>query len=410
MQTSTTSVRDATTSSDGSMPLVIYLFALTAFALGLAEFVPIGLSDVIARDLHVRVEAIGAVVTAYALGATFSAPVLSAVTAGWSRRAVMLMTAGIFCIGSLGAVLANDLTQIVVARFVAGIGHGLFLAVASSVAAKLVGQNRAGSAVAVVFGGFTVALAIGVPISTWLGGVFSWRPLFLATTGFGLIGLVGLMFGMKRDREKDDSAHSGAAMRSLKAILHPRLLSGSLITVLAYAGSFCAYTYIVPILIQITRVGVGTVSAFMLIYGVLAAIGNIAGGKMADRLGANIASLIVVAGIAIVVLAMFFLSHSVFGLALLIAALGLLSYAAVPALQARLLGIAEQHVPHAHGVAAGLNIAGFNSGIALGSVIGGVTVSQVGLAWTGLTAAIAAGAGLSLLVLQLRRSAASAGR
>jgi len=410
MQNSTTSVRDATTSSDGSMPLVIYLFALTAFALGLAEFAPIGLSDVIARDLHVRVEAVGAVVTAYGLGATFSAPVLSAVTAGWSRRAVILMTAGIFCIGSLGAALANDLTLIVVARFVAGIGHGLFLAVASSVAAKLVGQNRAGSAVAVVFGGFTVALAIGVPISTWLGGVFSWRPLFLATTGFGLIGLVGLMFGMKRDREKDDSARSGAARQSMKAILHPRLLSGALVTVLAYAGSFCAYTYIVPVLTQITGVGIGTVSTFMLIYGVLAAIGNRVGGNMADRLGANIASLIVVAGITIVVLAMSFLSHSVFGLALLIAALGLLSYAAVPVLQARLLGIAEQDVPHAHGVAAGLNIAGFNSGIALGSVIGGVTVSQVGLAWTGLTAAMTAGAGLSLLVLQLRRSAASAGR
>lgn len=141
------------------MPFVIYVFTISAFALGLAEFVPIGLTDIMARGLGVEVEQSGAAVTTYALGATFSAPVLSALTAGWSRKTVMLVTSVIFTLGSLAAAFAFTLPQLLTARFIAGLGHGLFLAVASSTAARLAGPGNAGRAVAVVFGGFTLAMA-----------------------------------------------------------------------------------------------------------------------------------------------------------------------------------------------------------------------------------------------------------
>jgi predicted MFS family arabinose efflux permease len=147
-----------------------------------------------------------------------------------------------------------------------------------------------------------------------------------------------------------------------------------------------------------------TVSIFMMIYGVAAAIGNIIGGKMADRHGVDQASQIIVTAIVMVLLAMWLLVSSPVSMAILVALLGLLSFAAVPALQARLLGIAEVHAPGAHSVAAGLNIAGFNSGIALGSLIGGVTISTVGISYTGAAAAIVSGIGLLLLLLQVDRS------
>ena len=159
------------------MPLIVYIFTLSAFALGLAEFVPIGLTDVMAQSLNVSIEQAAGAVTSYALGATFAAPVLTALTAGWSRKRAMLMTVLVFSIGSLVAAIATNLSTLLVARFVAGMGHGLFLALASSTAARLVGPKKAGSAVAVVFGGFTIAMAVGVPISTYLGGVISWRPV-----------------------------------------------------------------------------------------------------------------------------------------------------------------------------------------------------------------------------------------
>lgn len=124
------------------MPFVIYVFTISAFALGLAEFVPIELTDVMAQGLCVGVEQTGAAVTTYALGATFAAPVLSALTASWSRKNVMLTTAVVFTAGSLAAAFAATLPQLLLARFIAGLGHGLFLAAASSTAARLAGPGN----------------------------------------------------------------------------------------------------------------------------------------------------------------------------------------------------------------------------------------------------------------------------
>lgn len=386
------------------MPFVIYVFTISAFALGLAEFVPIGLTDVMAQGLCVGVEQTGAAVTTYALGATFAAPVLSALTASWSRKNVMLTTAVVFTAGSLAAAFAATLPQLLLARFIAGLGHGLFLAAASSTAARLAGPGKAGRAVAVVFGGFTLAMAIGVPLSTWLGGVVSWRPVLGAIAAFGAFGFLGLLFGMKDPVRSVPGEHSDSAMQNIGMLFNRKLLAGALVTVLAYAGSFTAYTFIAPILTQVTGVTGATVSLFMLVYGITAAVGNILGGKLTDSMGVNRANILIISGIVVVVLDMWLLSSSPVSMGILVALLGMVTFAAVPALQARLIGVAEQHAPHAHGVAAGLNIAGFNSGIALGSVLGSVTISHAGIVYTGISGAIVSLLGLLLLLAQIRRS------
>lgn len=386
------------------MPFVIYVFTISAFALGLAEFVPIGLTDVMAQGLCVGVEQTGAAVTTYALGATFAAPVLSALTASWSRKNVMLTTAVVFTAGSLAAAFAATLPQLLLARFIAGLGHGLFLATASSTAARLAGPGKAGRAVAVVFGGFTLAMAIGVPLSTWLGGVVSWRPVLGAIAAFGAFGFLGLLFGMKDPVRSVPGEHSDSAMQNIGMLFNRKLLAGALVTVLAYAGSFTAYTFIAPILTQVTGVTGATVSLFMLVYGITAAVGNILGGKLTDSMGVNRANILIISGIVVVVLGMWLLSSSPVSMGILVALLGMVTFAAVPALQARLIGVAEQHAPHAHGVAAGLNIAGFNSGIALGSVLGSITISHAGIVYTGISGAIVSLLGLLLLLAQIRRS------
>ncbi|KAB8148113.1 MFS transporter [Raoultella ornithinolytica] len=385
------------------MPFVIYVFTISAFALGLAEFVPIGLTDVMAQGLGVGVEQTGAAVTTYALGATFAAPVLSALTASWNRKNVMLTTAVVFTAGSLAAAFAATLPQLLLARFIAGLGHGLFLAAASSTAARLAGPGKAGRAVAVVFGGFTLAMAIGVPLSTWLGGVVSWRPVLGAIAAFGALGFLGLLFGMTDPVRSVPGEHRGSAMQNISMLFNRKLLAGALVTVLAYAGSFTAYTFIAPILMQVTGVTGATVSLFMLVYGITAAVGNILGGKLTDSMGVNRANILIISGIVIVVLGMWLLGSSPASMGILVALLGMLTFAAVPALQARLIGVAEQHAPHAHGVAAGLNIAGFNSGIVLGSVLGGLTITHAGIVYTGISGAIVSLLGLLLLLAQIRR-------
>ncbi|WP_434668770.1 MFS transporter [Klebsiella sp. B345] len=389
------------------MPFVIYVFTISAFALGLAEFVPIGLTDVMAEGLGVSVEQTGAAVTTYALGATFAAPVLAALTASWSRKNVMLTTAVVFTTGSLAAAFAATLPQLLVARFIAGLGHGLFLAAASSTAARLAGPGKAGRAVAVVFGGFTLAMAIGVPLSTWLGGVVSWRPVLGAIAAFGALGFFGLLFGMKDPVRSVSGEHGGSAMQNISMLFNRKLLAGALVTVLAYAGSFTAYTYIAPVLTQVTGVSGATVSLFMLVYGITAAVGNILGGKLTDSMGVSRANIFIISGIVIVVLGMWLLASSPASMGVMVALLGMLTFAAVPALQARLIGVAEKHAPHAHGVAAGLNIAGFNSGIALGSVLGGLTITHAGIVYTGISGAFVSLLGLLLLLAQIRRSQSS---
>lgn len=170
------------------------------------------------------------------------------------------------------------------------------------------------------------------------------------------------------------------AFHNLVALFDRRLLGAALITVLAYTGSFALFSYISPLLIEVTGMDAPLVAAMMLVYGIAAAIGNVVGGRMTDRLGPDKAVMIVLIGLAFVLGAMWPAAGSIPVMTVLIAALGALTYAAVPAMQARVICIAERHAPHALAAAAGLNIAGFNSGIALGSILGGGVIGSLGLA------------------------------
>ena len=188
----------------------------------------------------------------------------------------------------------------------------------------------------------------------------------------------GLLWGMKAQPATDAARGAGSAGRALKTLLHPALLAATAVTVLAYAGSFSAYTYVAPLLLDTTGVDVRAVGMYMLAYGLFAAIGNALGGRLTDSLGVQRASVAIVAGIGAASLGMWAGARSPVAMGVAVAALGLFTYAAVPALQARLMGIARLRAPQAQGVAAGLNIAGFNSGIALGAWAGGLTLGLSG--------------------------------
>lgn len=388
--------------TENKLPFVIYIFTITAFALELAEFVPIGITDVIAKGMNVSGEQVGIIVAAYALGATFSAPVLTAVTNSWSRKKTMLVTTIVFTLGSFVAAYANTITLMTIGRFIAGIGHGLFLAVASSTAAKLAGSKKAGTAVAVVFGGFTIAMAIGVPLSTYLGSVLDWRLVLSFIGIFGAIGFFGLVFGMK-DILPSNPQLKINVKKEILTILHPKLLSGALVTIFAYAGSFAVYTYIAIILTNETHVSQENLPIYTLIYGIFAAIGNFVGGSLSDKLGINKANIYIILGIVLVTFGMTFFSNSETIMGILISLLGFFTFASVPALQARLIAIAGKYAPQSHSVAAGLNIAGFNSAIALGALIGGIIINSIGITYTGFVGGILSLIGLLILIIQIKK-------
>ena len=382
------------------MPLIIYVFALCAFALGFTEFVTIGLVSTISAGLHASVSQVGTAVTAYALGAVIGAPGLPALATRWPRKRLLLVAMGLFTLGNAGVALADALTPMLVARFISGLGHGAFLAVASSISTQLVGQRRAGTAVSVMFGGLTLALALGVPLGTYLGSMLNWRLIFMAVTVSGAIGCVCLLTLMPS--EQDSIPVPANAMDGLKAMLNSRLLAGAGITVLAYAGSFTLYTYISPILLQITRISESSSSLLMLCYGVMAAMGNLWGGWLTDRKGANFATMSVLVGLTAVLLGIWLSVSTLPLMVLFISLLGALTYAAVPALQTRVIGLSHIHAPQAPAVAAGLNIAGFNGGIALGALLGGASLEMMGLTSTAWVGAITAGLAVVWMLWQMQ--------
>ena len=367
------------------MPLAIYAFSLCAFALGFTEFVVIGLVPAMALDLGTSTTQVGAAVTAYALGVSIGGPVLTALTVGWKRRLLLAAAMVLFIAGNLAVALSPSLVPLLGARFASGLAHGVFLAVASSVAAAIAGPARAGSAVALVFGGLTVALVLGVPAGTFLGSLWSWRAVFGFVTLCASVGLLGLLFSMPRQAQATGSR--GHVAESLRALAAPRLLGAALLSVLAYTGTFAAFTYISPLLIEVTGLHVGQVSALLLAYGVAAALGNIAGGRLTDRFGADTAVIGVFGLLSVLLLGIWAFAAWPWAMVALVSLLGAATFAAVPALQARIMDLAAEDGRGTSAVAAGLNIAGFNIGIALGSVAGGWVIGRAGYASTALLGA-----------------------
>jgi predicted MFS family arabinose efflux permease len=378
------------------MPPVIYIFSLCAFAVGFTEFITIGLVSAMAQDLHLDVTRIGLTVTTYAVGVVIGAPVLTALAARWSRKHVILAAMLVFSVGNLIAGFSGSLTPLLFARLLSGLAHGAFFAVASSVATRLVAPERAGAALSLVFGGVTVAMSLGVPVGTWLGTILHWQAIFLVIAACGLIGSLGIAALMPTG--SGEAATKGAGLRDLGVLFDRRLLAGASIPMLSYTGSFALYTFVSPILLQVTNVSVATASLTLLAYGLGAALGNVLGGRLTDRQGMDRASFVLLVGIVLSLVLIAFALRQPFAMIGLVALLGLTTYGAIPPLQSRILMLAKRHRPQAMEVASGMNIAAFNAGVVIGSGIGGVTISTWGLPSLALVgAAIAVLSVLALL-------------
>lgn len=373
------------------MPVAIYIFTLCAFAIGLTEFISIGLAASLASSLEAGTAQIGLAVTLYAAGVVIGAPVLTAMAAGWPRKRLLVAAMLIFTVGNVIAALATQLPQLLAARLLSGLAHGVFFAVASSVATRLVAPERAGAALSLVFGGVTVAMALGVPAGTWLGSVLPWQWVFALIALCGLVGALGVACWMPAGA--GDITGDNPGRRQLSVLLDRRLLAGASLPLLSYTGSFALYTYITPLLLQVTHADTRRISAVLLAYGLGAAVGNVVGGRMSDRIGMDRASFWVLGGIALVLALIGMAQDSFLLMLVLVMALGLTTYGAIPPLQARILSLARRHRPQALDVASGLNIAAFNAGVVLGSMLGAVALSRWGLAslaWVGLVAALLA--------------------
>lgn len=361
------------------MPLALFALTLSAFAIGTTEFVIVGLIPTIAEQLNVSLPSAGLLVSLYALGVAIGAPVLTALTGKLPRKWLLLGLMALFTVGNLLAWQAPGYESLIVARILTGLAHGVFFSVGSTIATGLVAKEKAASAIAIMFSGLTVALVTGVPLGTWIGQVFGWRETFLVVSLLGLVAMVGSMLLVPGNLPKGAAS---SVREQLSVLTRKPLLLVYAKTALGYGGAFTAFTFLAPILQQVSGFSAGAVSLILLVYGVSVAVGNIWGGKLADRMGPLPALKLLFAGLAVVLLVLTFTApHPVLAV-LTVLVWGAFAFGNVPGLQVLVVKQAERHTPNAVDVASGLNIAAFNVGIALGSVVGGFVVEHLGLMHT----------------------------
>ncbi|CAM3790334.1 MULTISPECIES: MFS transporter [Paenibacillus] len=371
--------------------------AVSAFAIGTTEFISVGLLPLISEDMNISVTTAGLTVSMYAMGVTFGAPILTSLTSRMSRKTLLLWIMIIFIIGNSLAAGAASIGILLAARVLSAFSHGVFMSIGSVIAASVVPENRRASVISIMFTGLTVATVSGVPIGTFIGQQWGWRLAFVAIALVGVAAFIANSILIPSDMPKGERT---SFRDQAKLLTNRRLLLMLLITALGYGGTFVVFTYLSPLLQDITGFKENTVAVILLVYGIAIALGNIIGGKAANR--SPLKALLYMFSVQAMVLfsLTFTAPFKVTGFITIIL-MGFLAFMNVPGLQVYVVELAERFAPSAVNMASALNIAAFNAGIAIGSFLGGLITKSMGLihtAWIGALMVFAAVAltGLSL--------------
>ena len=361
------------------MPIALLALTLSAFAIGTTEFVIVGLLPTVATDLGIGLPSAGLLVSLYALGVAIGAPVLTALTSKLPRKALLLGLMALFTAGNLLAWQAPGYETLIAARVLTGLAHGVFFSIGSTIATGLVPKEKAASAIAIMFTGLTVALVTGVPLGTFIGQHFGWRETFLAVSALGVVAFIGSALFVPSNIKHTPPA---SLAQQAKVLAEPRLLLVYAKTAIGYGGSFIPFTFLAPILTDISGFSESAVGWVMLVYGVSVAVGNLWGGQLADRMGPIPALRIIFALLAAVLLLFNFTAPHQWLALVTVLLWGAVAFGNVPGLQVYVVKQAERYAPRAVDVASGLNIAAFNLGIAGAAWTGGLIVTHLGLMHT----------------------------
>ncbi|MEY9094550.1 MFS transporter [Paenibacillus sp. RC84] len=369
--------------------LALLALAISAFAIGTTEFISVGLLPLIAEDLQTSLTTAGLTVSMYALGVTLGAPILTSLTSTMTRKTLLLWIMVVFIIGNSLAAGATTIGVLLAARIVSSLAHGVFMSIGSTIAADLVPQHRRASAISIMFTGLTVATITGVPIGTFIGQQWGWRLAFAAIVVVGVVAFIANSVLIPSTLPKGVRT---TFRDQLKLVTNGRLLLMFVITALGYGGTFVVFTFLSPLLHTVTGFAENTVTLLLLVYGVAIAVGNVIGGKAANRKPLP-ALLVMFLLQAVVLFALAFTApYKTAGLITVIL-MGLFAFMSVAGLQVFVLTLAKRYVPAAVDVASAINIAAFNAGIAIGAYLGGIITERMGLihtTWVGGIMVVAA--------------------
>lgn len=349
------------------MPLALLALAVAAFGIGTTEFVIMGLLPDVARDLAVSIPQAGLLITGYALGVVFGAPILAIASANMPRKATLLGMTAMFILGNVLCALAPTYTSLMAARVITALCHGAFFGIGSVVAAGLVAPNKRAQAIALMFTGLTLANVLGVPLGTALGQYTGWRSTFWAVSVIGVLAFLAQLVWLPKTIAMEKSN----LVREFRVLGKTNVLLALGMSVLASTSLFSVFTYIAPILQDVTGVSPHGVTLMLLLFGLGLTAGSIIGGRLADS---RLLPALVGMSIAVVILAAAFTqtSHSLIPAAITLLLWGLAAFALCPILQ--LLIIDQAH--EAPNLGSTLNQSAFNLGNAAGAWLGGLVVAS----------------------------------
>lgn len=277
--------------------------AFGTFGLGIAEFAMMGILGSVADGLKISITQSGHLISAYALGVCVGAPVLLLVR-HYPLKRILLLLAAIILGGNLFAAVAPNYWALLAARFVSGFPHGAYFGVASIVAQRLSGPGKGAQAVSLMMAGMTIATVVGVPLGTVLSTGISWRLTFLLVACWGLVALLGIRFWIPRLDSLPDTGFKGQ-FRFLKSPA-PWLIFGG--TLLGEGGVYCWYSYIDPLLTQVSGFPASSLTWLMMVAGLGMVAGNLLGGRLADRFRAGMVAAMVQSCMVFTLLLIFFFS------------------------------------------------------------------------------------------------------
>jgi MFS transporter, DHA1 family, inner membrane transport protein len=361
--------------------------AVSAFGIGTSEYIIMGLLPDLAHSLQVSIPKAGILVSGYALSVTLGSPLVALALSRMDRKRALLILMGMFIAGNALCALAPTFLLLLIARILTALCHGAFFGIGSIMAFHLVPRSERAQAITLMFSGLTLANVLGVPAGTALGQAFGWRFSFWALVPVGLIAGLGLW------RMVPHQAPENMELKhEFRAALRPQVQLVLTLSTLCSVSLFCVFTYIAPILEQITRLSPSSVSKVLVVFGVGITVGNLLGGRLSDwkQMPVLIGGIML---LIVILLGMPFLELSLTPAVVVIFVWGCVHFATGSPLQARIV----EQAKGAPNLASTLNQGAFNLGNALGASLGGIMLTE-GISYRYLPWGSAAVAGVALLV------------
>jgi DHA1 family inner membrane transport protein len=363
------------------MPLALLSLFAAAFAIGTSEFVIAGILPAVATDLKISIPTAGLLVSLYALGVAVGGPVIATFTGRYSRKLLLLVFVAVFTLGYVFCALAPNYTALLIARVLIALIHGAYFGTAMVLSGTLVDENRRGFAVALVLAGLTVSNIVGVPLGTAIGTAFGWRMTFWAVAGLGVIsfGLIALLIPMDGSHE----GRKGSILAEIAVLAREPVYASLLVIILQTVGQFALFTYISPLLTDVSGVPLDVVPWLLLLFGVGSTIGVLVGGRLADwKLMGSLVSILAIQVVTYLLIVAFIGSPWI--TAVLVLVWGALAFAFGAPVQTRILSNTQD----APLLAASLIPSAFNIAIAAGAWLGGALIDgghgYASLPWTGV--------------------------